>query len=343
MNAPAPRPPRRAATLADVAQAAGVSLATASKALNGRRDVGAATRARVTEVARSLDFAPNQLARSLMSGRTGSVGLLTDDLEGRFALPVMIGAEDALGEAETVALLANSRGRPDLEQRHLSALLGRRIDGLLLVGKGPEPRAPLPRTPSGVATVYAYAPSSDPADTSFVCDHRGAGRLAAEHLLAVGCRRIAHVGGPVDGQIGHLAAELRALGTADALADHGLPLVTGSALHGEWLERWGWAATERLLASEEFDGLVCGNDQIARGAVDLLTTRGVRVPGDVAVVGFDNTTAIAAHGRLPQTTVDMNLYEVGRTAASALLDPATLRAGEQQIPGRLVVRESSRR
>jgi len=334
-------PAGRAATLADVARAAGVSLATASKALNGRPDVGQATRLRVTQVAADLAFAPNELARSLSSGRTGSVGLLTDDLEGRFALPVMIGAEDALGEAETVALLANSRGRQDLEQRHLTVLLGRRIDGLLLVGKGPEQREPL-TLPAGIAAVYAYAPSSDPGDLSVVCDHHGSGVLATEHLISLGRRRIAHLGGPLeDHAIGRLAARARARGTVDALQAHGLPVVAGAPLHGDWLEQWGWEATDRLLDSEEVDGLVCGNDQIARGAIDLLLHRGLRVPEDVAVIGFDNAPQMSSLGRLPQSTIDMDLYNVGRTAARALLNPADWTRGRHALPGHLVVRAST--
>ncbi|TXR51303.1 LacI family DNA-binding transcriptional regulator [Quadrisphaera setariae] len=324
-----------------MARRAGVSKATASKALNGRPDVGHATRAKVMAIAEELKFTPNEAARSLMSGRTQTVGLLTNDLEGRFALPLMIGAEDALGEAETMALMANSRGRADLETAHLHALLRRRVDGIVLVGDAPEAREPLGEE-LAVPAVYAYAPSRREGDISVLVDHRADGHLAAEHLISQGRGRIAHIAGPFTaGENGNTAAQLRAAGTLDALSAHGLELIGGPPRSGDWTEQWGWQEAERLLDSHDVDGFVCGNDQIARGTVDLLISRGVPVPEDVAVIGFDNWQQIAAHNRLPQSTVEMNLYEVGRMAARAVLQPGFLDPGHHLVTGKLIVRRSS--
>ncbi|MDN4477857.1 LacI family DNA-binding transcriptional regulator [Demequina sp. SYSU T00039] len=332
----------RATTLSDVAAAAGVSMATASKALNGKRGVNPSTRARVEQAAQDLGFYPNQQARSLMFGRSGSIGLLTTDLEGRFSLPILAGVESALRDGEAVAIMANASGSAEMVDRHVHALLSRRVDGIIYVARGTEPVLPLPDSIK-VPVVYAYGPSTDADDVSIVADHRGCGRLAVDHLIDVGCRAIAHIGGPDDpATIGYMAARLRARGTLDGLAARGMDPVLNRPLFGDWTEAWGWEAVEQLLARDvEFDGLVCANDQIARGAIDCLAARGMRVPTDVAVIGFDNWAPVAQTARLPQSSVDMNLDELGRVAARAVLDPDGFPQGSTRVAGRIVAREST--
>src|SRR3954468_4098456 len=184
----------RAPTLADVARLAGVSVATASKALNGREHVRAETRSRVLEAAEQLSFIPNSLARSLLAGRTSTVGLLTSDLEGRFSIPILMGAEDAFGAGRVAVFLCDARGDAIREQHHVQALLNRRVDGLIVVGSRTDTRVSLGRD-LPIPVIYAYAPSDDPEDLSIVCDNVGAGRLVIEHLIACGRTRIAHISG----------------------------------------------------------------------------------------------------------------------------------------------------
>ena len=172
----------RNATLKDVARLAGVSVSTASKALNGRKDVGEATRVRVVHAAGQLAFSPNALAKGLIAQRSGTVGLLTSDLEGRFSIPILMGAEDAFGSDMTSVFLCDARGDAIREQHHLRALLSRRVDGLIVVGARPDVRSSLGHD-LGVPVVYAYAPSDDPTDLSLVTDHYGGGELAVDHLL----------------------------------------------------------------------------------------------------------------------------------------------------------------
>src|SRR3954447_4306631 len=131
--------PQRPVTLTDVARLAGVSIATASKAINGRDQVAPATRERVMAAAEELSFTPNELARSLINGRTGTVGLLTSDLEGRFVIPILMGAEDAFGAGKINVFLCDARGDTIREQYHLKALLTRRVDGLIVVGRQTDP------------------------------------------------------------------------------------------------------------------------------------------------------------------------------------------------------------
>lgn len=329
----------RAVTLKDVARIAGVSSATASKALNGRADVSPETRRRVQETADRLAFRPNAAAQLLPTGRSGTLGLITNDLEGRFSIPILMGAEDAAGAGRMSIFLCDARDDAIREQYHLEALLDRRVDGLMVVGSRTDPRASL-GTDLPVPVVYVYAPSDSPDDLSLVADNVGAGRLAVEHLLTIGRRRIAHIAGDPS----FAAARDRVEGVEAALAERGLSLAGGPPMFGTWSEAWGRSAVRTLLQSgEEIDGLVCASDQIARGALDALKEAGRRVPQDVAVVSFDNWEILAT-GSAPQlTSVDMCFESLGRLAARKLfaaLDGEVER-GRHTEPCRLVIRGST--
>jgi LacI family transcriptional regulator len=328
----------RTVTLADVARLAGVSVSTASKALNGRTHVRAETRARVLDAAEQLAFSPNTLARGLLAGRTGTVGLLTSDLEGRFSIPILMGAEDAFGAGRVNVFLCDARGDTIREQHHVQALLSRRVDGLIVVGSRTDPRPSLGRA-LPVPVVYTYAPSEDPEDLSIICDNVGAGRLAIEHLISCGRTRIAHI----TGDPGYGASRERAEGALAALEDAGLPLV-GEVRFGAWSEGWGRAAATMLLDQHpDVDAIFCGSDQVARGVMDALRERGRAVPEDIAVMGFDNWEILAGGARPPLTSVDMNLEEIGRAAARALfaaLDGRP-RVGTEALPCRVVLRGST--
>ena len=328
---------KRTVTLSDVARAAGVSLSTASKALNGRDEVSPATRQRVVEVAKEMAFTPSQVARSLLAGRTGTVGLLTSDLEGRFVIPILMGAEDAFGAGEVNVFLCDARGDAIREQYHLRALLNRRVDGIIVVGRQTDPRPSLGHD-LPVPVVYAYAPSDDPTDSSLTPDNEAGGRAAVEHLISVGRSRIAHI----TGEPSYAAARDRVTGSLAALRAAGLEPV-GDVMFSDWSERWGRDATAALLARHpDVDGIVCGSDQIARGALDTLRDLGRSVPEDVAIVGFDDfgLSRLTTPGI---TTVHVPAEEMARIATERLFD---LIAGtsdgpsHQRLPVVLVERES---
>lgn len=337
-----PRP--RSATLRDVARLAGVSVATASKALNGRDNVHPDTRRRVEEAAERIAFTPNALAQAMLAGQTGTVGLLTHDLDGRFSIPILMGAEDAFGAGRMSVFLCDARGDAIREQYHLKALLGRRVDGLIIVGSTTNARPSLGHD-LPVPAIYAYAPSVDPTDVSLVPDNVGAGRLAVEHLVATGHRRIAHVSGDVS----YRAALDRAAGVVEALGAAGLALAGGQVRYGSWTEAWGRSATHTLLdADPDVDAILAGSDQIARGVMDALRDRGAVVPDDVAVMGFDNWEPMVTGARPGLTTVDMNFEGLGRRAAQRLVEAiagsgTTTAQGVETLPCRVVVRGSTAR
>jgi LacI family transcriptional regulator len=326
-------------TLKDVARLAGVSVATASKALNGRGEVHPDTRRRVIDTAARISFTPNMMARSLLGGQSGTVGLLTNDLEGRFSLPILMGAEDAFGTGKVSVLLCDARGDAIRESYHLRALLGRRVDGLIVVGSSTDPRPSLGQD-LPVPVIYAYAPSLDSRDVSLVPDNVAGGMLVVEHLVTTGRRRIAHVSGDER----YAAARERADGVVSALQLAGLPLIGDRTLYGSWTEAWGRTATHALLDRHpDLDAIVCGSDQVARGVLEVLRERGVAVPQQVAVTGYDNWEVLAADSRPPLTTVDMNLEALGRLAAERLFQAmdGRHRSGEERMPCRLVIRGST--
>lgn len=325
-------------TLADVALRAGVSKATASKALAGRYDVRQATRERVIEAARELNFTPNFFARSLNGAKTQTIGFITSDFEARFVPEIMAGTENALGAERSFVIMCNTRGDHRLEELHVEDLMRRSVDGLIVASRYPEPRPPL-TVDIPVPVVYVYGYSASPEDTSVVADNVEGGSLAVRHLIAGGSTRIACIAGP----LAEDAARDRAAGAQEALRQAGLSLVTPQPLHGAWSERWGWEATAQLMdEGVAFDGLFCGDDQIARGALDLLQARGVRVPQDVSVIGYDNWRVISERSRFPFTSVDMNLEMIGQKAAKLLTAPDGPPSGIHRVTPSVVARKSTR-
>ncbi|TIL26412.1 LacI family DNA-binding transcriptional regulator [Mesorhizobium sp.] len=338
-----PAPAKNPVTLREVAALAGVSVATASKALNGQGRMTAETRERIRETAQRLGFRPNSLAQSLLRRRSFTVGLLTNDTYGRFSLPVMSGISDALVDKGVSVFLCNVEDDQRLGQLHVDAMLDKRVDGIIATGKRIDRHLPVDLSNLGVPVIYAFT-QPDPGAIAFVSDDAGGARLAVEHFWRLGRRRIAHVSGPASFAVVHA----RAQAYRDVLTEKGLPVM--EPLLGSWSEAWGHEAVKTLFdgklskrGGEKPDAVFCGNDQIARGVIDALRERGLGVPGDVGVIGFDNWQIVAEATRPPLTSVDMNLAALGREAGLTLLslvggEPAE--PGIRKLPCRLVVRQS---
>jgi len=326
-------------TIYDVATAANVSTATASKALNDTGRMAPETRERIRRVAQELGFRPNALARSLTRKRSFTVGLLTDDTYGRFTLPMMAGISEGLIDQGVSVFLCTVEDNPELAKIHVDAMLDKQVDGIIATGKRLDRALHVDLSHLSVPVVYALTAGPDDAVTLVPDDQQGA-RAAVEHLIASGRRRIVHITGPGAFKV----VNERALAYAQALEAAQLPVPDAGIMRGSWSERWGHEAIGRLWAGGDLpDGIFCGNDQIARGAVDALRERGVDVPRDVSVVGFDNWEIVAEQTRPPLTTVDMNLKELGRLAGLALLrlvNGEAVEKGLWKLPCTLVVRGS---
>ena len=326
-----------AVTIADVAAAAGVSIGTASKALNGHGRMRPETRDGVSAAADRLGNQPNAAARALQQGKSFTVGILTTDRIGRFSIPLMSGAEHTLGAGEMSVFLCDARDDPEREQHYLRTLLGRRVDGIIVTGRRTDARLSISALVP-VPVVYAFIRSEDPADCSVVPDEARGSALAVEHLIGEGRSRIRHVTGPAR----HHSARVRAAAHERCLDAHGLPIT--APMFGEWSESWGRTAATALIASHpDTDAIVCGSDQIARGVVEGLRQYGASVPERVAVVGFDNWDVMALGCQPSLTTIDMDIEGLGRRAAELLLSAigGSVRPGVQLHEPRLVVRDSS--
>jgi len=327
-------------TLRDVARLAGVSIGTASKALNRGGKLSDETRERVIACARQLGFRPNDLAQSLHRGQSFTVGAISNDSFGRFSMPIIEGLEECLTDSAMSVFMCNATDDPQREARHVESLLGKRVDGIVVTGRRADLRPRLEVHESGVPVVYVYSQVDDPSALCLLPDDQGGAVLACSHLAALGRRRIAHVTGPERFE----AVRLRRAGFVSALSSAGLKVDDAMTMNGDWSEEWGRSALERLFARRRGapDAIFCGNDQIARGVVDGLRERGITVPGDVAVVGFDNWQIIAEACRPPLTTIDMNLKQLGREAGRRLIDLIAGRphAGVHRLPCSLVVRAS---
>lgn len=323
-------------TLSDVAKLAGVSLSTASKALNGSTRISQATRDRVEEVARRLDFQPNALAQSFARGRSQTIGILTQNAIGTWSAPILVGAASYLGKHEHATLFYDAAFDARVLEASIRKLRARRIDGLLVIGDGPHYTLRSVSHSFSVPVAYVFTSTDGPDDATFVPDGVMAGRLAAEHLIEIGRRRVAHLTAADD-----IAATERLQGLREGLAVAGLAPV---AVHArpDWSEDTGAAtATELLSSGVEFDAIFCGNDHVARGAEKVLLAAGLRVPEDVALVGVDNWEGtIVGQGTRHLTTIDPLLSRLGAAAAQHVIGKHHVE-GKQPQPCVLVVGETT--
>ncbi len=328
-------------TIRDVAERAGVSVGTASKALNKSGKLKAETRARVLNAANELGFRPNYLAQSLQRGTSATIGLISNDSFGRFTMPIMEGLEAHLAEQGVAVFMCNATDNPELERRHVEQLLSKRVDGLFVTARRADHRPQIDLGGARLPVIYVFSQSDAVDSACLLPDDEGGARLATEHLISQGRRRIAHITGPEDFE----AVSLRRQGYCKALETAGITHDPNLCLQGNWSEAWGSQAIDMLFGDRAVvpDAVFCGNDQIARGAIAALTRRGIAIPKDVAVVGFDNWEVMTNATRPPLTSVDMNLYQLGREAGSRLMKMINGEkvSGVSRLPCTLVVRDSS--
>ncbi len=255
--------------------------------------------------------------------------------------PLLLGAMEKFAEHDIAFLLCDGRGDPIREQHFADSLLRRQVNGILVVGSGGVhvSRAPL-RGVDEVPVVYMMCASTSPDDVSVVPDDRGGAEMAARHLIATGRRRIACILGPRRED----TAKIKIVAAREVLAEHGLDLAA-EPLHGPWDEQWGRQATLQLVHNGvQVDGLICGNDMIARGATETLSALGIAVPGDIGVIGFDNWTAMAEASRPQLSSIDLNLTAVGMVAADRMIEAiqhGSRTAGVTTVECDLVPREST--
>jgi LacI family transcriptional regulator len=325
-----------------VAIALGVSVTTVSKVLNNRGDIGPGTRARVLAKVEELGYQRNVLARNLSLRRTHTLGVVVPELMHSFFAEIVAGIEPIASASGYGVLLCNSNEDARKERADLQLLRGRQVDGVVLAAarasNNGDVLLQLTRGGTGLVMIDRDDHPEIPCHRVLTDDVR-VGRLATSHLLDLGHRAIAHIGGP---PLAHARRRLR--GWRDALRARGVRPA------GVWLERTGfmeidgYRAMKRLLGVRpRIDAVFAVNDPVAIGALKAIWEAGLRVPRDVAVVGAGDIK-LGDLLRVPLTTVSWSREEVGRHAATLLLahlaDPSQTRTRRVIVEPRLVVRES---
>jgi LacI family transcriptional regulator len=324
------------ATILDVAGRAGVSAATASRVLSGSAHaVSVGTRRRVLAAARGLGYLPNMLARSLLTRETSAVGVLVPDVSNPYYAVILRGIEDAAGETGRAVILCNTDRRPDKLRSYLRTLLERRVDGLIVAG-GAIRRADLAHL-RGAPPVVVVGRHDVPFPSVRV-DNVRAAMAATRHLIDLGHRRIACLAGPPASS----TAVDRLAGYRRALLSSGLAVRPDDVVTAEFSLDGGRRGAERLYARDDPPtAVVAGSDQMAIGVLRALHERGLRVPDDVSVVGFDDSPLAAC--TIPAlTSVAIPMYEIGRGAMGLLLRLLQGgRAASVAMPAELRVRETT--
>jgi LacI family transcriptional regulator len=327
-------------TIKDIARLAGVAPSTVSKALNGSDEVSETTRAKVTAVATRLGYRPNSIARSLKVRRTHTLGVITNDREGAFTTAMVHGVADVASGHSFGVFLCNSYGGMAKERQHIELLLDRQVDGIIMTGFKVEERG-APAAPTGrVPLVYLYSYTAATDSPCVLPDDEGGARLATDHLVGLGFRRIAFINGPPSYEV----TQLRLAGYRQSLQEHGLAYNRALVeTAGDWNQNSGFDLAQRLMAQAEApDAILCASDDLAAGAILGLSELGLKVPSDVAIVGFDDRP-FAAHLPIPLTTIALPLLEMGKVAARKLFDALAGEPVENEqirVPCELVVRAS---
>ncbi len=308
-------PPTGAAKLVEVARAAGVSPSTVSRILNGTAFVADAKRKAVQDAIATLGFHPNPVARGLRQGRRMTIGILAQNLESPFYGTTFRGITEALDGSGYSPLILGGPTLPDAEAARIELLLSRRVDGVIMITCR-LPDEVLMRYSRMVPIVVAGRDLHGPSLFSIKMDNVRGGELATAHLLELGHRRIAYLRGPED----HLDAVDRVKGYRRALRAARVAYDPGLVIPAGFLSEDGHAAVERLLDSQRpFTAIFAANDECAYGVRLGLHRRGIRVPEDVSLVGFDDVPG-SRFTTPPLTTVRQPLEEIGRRAARSLLD-----------------------
>lgn len=326
-------------TLKDVAKLAGVSVSTASCALNGKKNVSEATRRKVLEAAKTLQYQKNGFAFQLKLGESKTIALIIDDLAGPYFSEFIKGVQDLSLENGYDLIACSSLGGVD--STALKFLTERRTDGVIVFAHHVQDEW-LERTVQGHFPIVVVDRRLD--HSSLICmdvDNEQGAYLAVKHLIDYGHERIGYVSGPVNSR----NQWQRFSGYQRALREHGLSYQTKWTVNGHFRQDGGFWATKRLIDQGDLpSALFYANDEMALGGLRAFREHGIRVPGDISIVGFDDIE-LAQHVRPALTTIRQPKYEMGALAVDLLLQSLRGEATERYytLSTELVVRQSTRK
>jgi LacI family transcriptional regulator len=323
-------------TMTRLADLAGLNIATVSRALKGDSSrVSAETIARVQRLAEEHGYRPDPAASSLRGGRTRVLGVLVPHLTDVVMAEVFEGIATRAADAGYLAVVTPTRESHEIRRDAVETFLNRRVDGIVLADSSVRKPVPAELAASGVPFVLALRGSSS--YLSVTADDRLGGQLAARHLLDAGHHDVCVIGGPRNVS----TAVARLAGFVQAYRDAGVTIAAEAIAHGEFTAMAGYTAMARLLRVRRPTAVFAANDYNAIGAARALQDAGLRIGGNVAIVGY-NDISISAQLPVPLSTVRNELGTIGQLAAEALIDLLDGReASSHQVPPRLIVRESS--
>jgi LacI family transcriptional regulator len=326
-------------TVKDVAKAAGVSVASVSRALNGHKNMAEDTRERILQCAARMRYMPNGAARSLITRRTHTIGAVLPDLHGEFFSELIRGMDSAARAHGLHLLVSSSHGSASEAGDVLRALRGR-VDGLLIMSPHADADMLADNLPSGLPTVLMNTRASGGTYRSISIDNYGGASAMTRHLIARGHQRIAFITGPSN----NFDADERLRGYRDVLAEL-LPGEVEMVLPGDFSEESGYRAGKDIRAHGDLpQAIFAANDMMAIGCLFALGEQGIDVPGAVALAGFDDIP-IARFVTPPLTTVRVRIADLGRCALEELATQIEQPTVEAPLPSSLsceiIVRRSS--
>ncbi|WGV15317.1 LacI family DNA-binding transcriptional regulator [Fuscovulum ytuae] len=326
-------------TIIDVAKAAGVSKSTVSLVLQNSPSVSAKTREDVRKAMQELGYVYNRAAANLRSSQVGLVGLVINDLKNPFFAEFATAVQMAISDAGYATVVANTDENPALQARTIAAMIEHGVSGLIISPAYGDEEATFGQlTRAGVPALQVLRKVSPRTDLfPFAApDYAAGGRLAAQHLIATGARRIAFVGGIEDRSV---TAE-RLSGYLQVLAEHGQQ---PKILHGRPTRAFGRECADRLISDPDCDAAVCFNDLVALGVISGFASRGHLVGRDFRLVGFDDIEE-AAQSYPPLSSVHCGISGFGQQMAATLmswLNEGARPVAETRTPVDLVIRASS--
>jgi len=331
-------------SIKDIAQAAGVSHSTVSRALSDSPLVKAETKFRIQQLAREMGYIPDAIARSLVTQQTRTVGVVVTTITDPFVAEVVQGVEDAAQANDYSVILASSASEPERELAAVEMLRAKRVDSVIVTSSrvGALYLEHLERIGVPVVLVNNHNRQSGRYTFSVSVDNQHGGRLATEHLIERGHRRIGYVSGPAN----HSDDAERMAGYRQALDEAGIPFDPALVVPGDGRLDGGERALHKLREmSEPPSAVFCYNDMTAIGLLSAARRAGLSLPDGLAVVGFDDIP-LAAHVCPPLTTIAQPQRDMGRRAMDMALvlmaaDDSTPPFSDIVINGKLIVRKSS--
>jgi LacI family transcriptional regulator len=328
-------------TIKDIASKAGVSYATVSRALNAKYGVKPSTRERILKVARRMGYRPNVIARGLVTRRSMTIGLIVPDITNPFFPEVAGGVEDAAREAGYGVLLCNSSWQKASERQYVALLAGRRVDGIIIAPISSGAEEPVDeRVSATLPVVYVSNVPHPTRQSCVVIDNARGGLLATRHLLEAGRAPVAFIGS-AEGSGGE-----RFEGYRKALDDRGVAYDERLVRFGDMKQVSGYRLFRQVIEEGGRPrGVFAENDLMALGCMQAARELSLRVPEDVAIVGFDDIP-FASFPEVQLTTIRQPTYDMGRMAVEILVDHIAREPGKREarrvvLKPQLVVRRTA--